>query len=149
MAVPPVAIADTTISPLKMASPRARPPPAGPQVTATLHQPGPLGIRFKGVFVEGGREVMQVTSVHPGSQAASHPQLRPGLVLAFVRDGGGPVVSMGDLTYSAALKLVKSSGRPLALTFTSFLDTLWSPRDERKHQIRMGSGEAPLLMDLK
>jgi hypothetical protein len=95
----------------------ASPPPNAQQVVVSLDQPGPLGIRFKGVFVDGGREAMQVTGVNAGSQGARHPQLHPGLVLAWVQDGGNPAVNVGNFKYAGALKVVKSSGRPITLTF--------------------------------
>ena len=75
----------------------------------TFVKPGTLGLRFTPNSVTGNTELL---SVNPGTQAESHPELKPGMILTAV-DGR----QTRGLSYPQTLEAIKTAGRPLPLTF--------------------------------
>merc|ERR1711907_136013 len=78
-------------------------------VSVTFTDPGPLGLKFTPNKHTGKTEVL---AVNAGTQAERHLQLCPGLVLMMV--GDRPVDKLG---YRETLAVLKSSTRPVTLTF--------------------------------
>ena len=87
-----------------------QPPPPLP-VAVTFAEAGSLGISLKANETTGDIELLRVT---PGTQAERHRQLRPGLILQTV--SGAPVRGK---EYRSVLAMIKASGRPLDMKFTS------------------------------
>eukprot|EP01051_Picozoa_sp_SAG22_P038953 SAG22_NODE_20252_length_267_cov_0.619048_1_plen_72_part_01 len=57
---------------------QAAPPQTGGAVTATLTQPGSLGLKLSPVDAQT-QMGMKILAVNPGTEAEQHPQLRGGL----------------------------------------------------------------------
>ena len=76
----------------------------------TFSEPGSLGLKFS----PNAAQEVEVLAINPGTQAARHPQLKPGLVLKLV--GATDVTGM---PYKQVINVIKSNpGRPLAVGFS-------------------------------
>ena len=79
-------------------------------VTATFSVAGPLGLRFK---PNNASKTIELLSINPGSQAErGHANLQAGMTLYAVNDA-----AVSGKPYQDVLQLIKSTGRPLKLTF--------------------------------
>ena len=101
---------------------------AATALNVTFTEEGPLGFRFK---PNPETDDMEVTGTNGGSQAKSHPELKPGLLVQAV--GGESVVGLG---YKQTLAAIKAGGRPLTVGFinkpevqepppTEYMGTRW------------------------
>ena len=101
-----------------------------PAVTVSFVEPGSLGLKFCHNPATGNVEVLQI---NPGTQAETHPQIVPGLVLQAI----GATIVKGT-SYSDVIALINASGRPLAMSFmcggtvSSSPRRLASPRSREK-----------------
>ena len=78
--------------------------------SVTFDEEGPLGIRFKKL---NDTDTPVIAAVNSGTQAASHLQLRPGLVLVMVEG----VLCKGK-RYEEVVAMLRNKSRPLQLTFS-------------------------------
>jgi hypothetical protein len=102
-------IVDSAKRPMKLKLRKAQ------SIDVQFTQPGSLGLQFTPADGKRSCATTIIGGVKPGTQAASHPELRPGLVLCAV---GG--VAVGGRGYKLAIDTIKQSQqRPLTLSFAA------------------------------
>ena len=80
-------------------------------IAVTFTEAGSLGLKFTPNKATGAVEVL---GINPGTQATTHPQIKPGLTLMAV--GATSVVGM---PYKQVIETIKAQGRPVTCQFSS------------------------------
>ena len=129
---PPAADGDDgSLADVSFASATTFAPEGDTEVDATFEAPGSLGIVF-GNF--GRHNSVLIKDINAGYPASHDTRLVPGLKLKKV--DGQPIAGM---TFAEALELVKSSSRPVTLSFVDTeLPTLGSSQYTRNSAVTCG-----------
>jgi hypothetical protein len=90
---------------LRFSPPRA--PPTPTVISVAMTKPGPLGLKLVN---KAERAVLH--TCNPGSQAAQHTELHPGLQLQTIGSQ-----NLAATSFDETMALLKASGRPVTLTF--------------------------------